>query len=346
MQPLGALVDHLAERLRHGDQTFRQMAALAKLDPERDFVGADLAHVNFRDEDLAGFNFSFADVSHCDFTGADLIGCSFHGALQRGTVGLPPALAEVSVDELEALLQDQEEDVRAAAIGLAASLAPSDTVARLLLRSTRDASSRLRARSYEALASLAVHLPHLKDEVRNGFKDKNSEVRATAVAAFGGDLRQTFRDALLQQHADVRRASALQLGTAHAGDPQLVERLMDAAKDSFWFVRRNVCEAIRSLDYNPILIGVLATLIDDREAQVQMAAANALVVFEDQTHSRRPLIKALQHRNPEVRAVAVTTLAEHFGDPEVAAHFTNPLADPDSRVRAAALSAFVRRQRQ
>src|SRR4051794_19680623 len=60
--------------------SFRMLAEAAGLDPARDFVGASLVNVDFRDEDLRGFNFAKADLTGADFRRANIEGVSFDGA--------------------------------------------------------------------------------------------------------------------------------------------------------------------------------------------------------------------------------------------------------------------------
>jgi formylglycine-generating enzyme required for sulfatase activity len=67
---------------------FRDLVKAAGLDPERDFVGASLRDLDFRDEDLRGFDFSEADLTGADFRRANVTGVSFSGADLTGTIGL------------------------------------------------------------------------------------------------------------------------------------------------------------------------------------------------------------------------------------------------------------------
>jgi formylglycine-generating enzyme required for sulfatase activity len=67
---------------------FAELAQAAGLDPARDFVGASLCDLDFRDEDLQGFDFSHADLSGVDFRRANIAGVSFAGADLTGAIGL------------------------------------------------------------------------------------------------------------------------------------------------------------------------------------------------------------------------------------------------------------------
>src|SRR5271163_3434309 len=62
-QTLDRLVD---EAGRDERSSFAALVRAARLDPARDFIGAFLAGLDFRDEDLRGFNFSGADLTGAD----------------------------------------------------------------------------------------------------------------------------------------------------------------------------------------------------------------------------------------------------------------------------------------
>jgi formylglycine-generating enzyme required for sulfatase activity len=67
---------------------FRDLVKAAGLDLERDFVGASLRDLDFRDEDLRGFDFSQADLTGADFRRAKIARVSFADADLTGTIGL------------------------------------------------------------------------------------------------------------------------------------------------------------------------------------------------------------------------------------------------------------------
>ena len=68
--------------------SFRSLVETAGLDPARDFVGASLRDLDFRDEDLREFNFSDADLTGADFRRANVDGVAFTGAELTGAIGL------------------------------------------------------------------------------------------------------------------------------------------------------------------------------------------------------------------------------------------------------------------
>jgi uncharacterized protein YjbI with pentapeptide repeats len=103
--PGGKVVAEILDRLigeaeRDERASFAGLARAAGLDPARDFIGAFLASLDFRDEDLRGFNFSDADLTGADFRRANLAGVRFEGAILTGAIGLsgqlPPPTHELT----------------------------------------------------------------------------------------------------------------------------------------------------------------------------------------------------------------------------------------------------------
>ncbi|MGA8612849.1 MAG: pentapeptide repeat-containing protein [Xanthobacteraceae bacterium] len=89
-QSLADILDRLLEcAAKNEPRSFRALVQAAALDPARDFVGASLRGIDFRDEDLRGFDFSKADLTGADFRRANVTGVSFDGAELRGAIGLP-----------------------------------------------------------------------------------------------------------------------------------------------------------------------------------------------------------------------------------------------------------------
>ena len=50
------------------DASFRELIALAKLDPRSDFRGSDLSGIDFGSIDVSGFDFTNADLTECNLT--------------------------------------------------------------------------------------------------------------------------------------------------------------------------------------------------------------------------------------------------------------------------------------
>ncbi len=84
-ETLDRLIDE-TERDKRG--SFAALVRAAGLDPARDFIGAFLADLDFRDEDLRGFDFSRADLTGADFRRANIAGVRFEGAILTGAIGL------------------------------------------------------------------------------------------------------------------------------------------------------------------------------------------------------------------------------------------------------------------
>src|SRR5947209_11314323 len=79
----------LEEAVAVQNPSFVKLVAQAELDPGRDFVGAVLRNMDFREEDLRGFDFSYADLTGTDFRRANVEGVCFAGADLTGVIGLP-----------------------------------------------------------------------------------------------------------------------------------------------------------------------------------------------------------------------------------------------------------------
>jgi formylglycine-generating enzyme required for sulfatase activity len=83
-----ALEKLIAMASDNAQPSFRDLVKAAGLDPERDFVGASLRDLDFRNEDLRGFDFSDADLTGADFRRAKIAGVSFFDADLTGAIGL------------------------------------------------------------------------------------------------------------------------------------------------------------------------------------------------------------------------------------------------------------------
>jgi uncharacterized protein YjbI with pentapeptide repeats len=87
---IAATLDRLIEETEHDESvSFAALVRKAGLNPARDFIGAFLADIDFRDEDLRGFDFSGADLTGADFRRANIAGVRFDGAILKGALGLP-----------------------------------------------------------------------------------------------------------------------------------------------------------------------------------------------------------------------------------------------------------------
>src|SRR5580704_14747603 len=86
---LGDILDRLltlAGQQEHA--SFRALVQAAGINPGKDFIGASLRDMDFRNEDLRGFSFANADLTGADFRRANVRGVSFQGAILLGTIGL------------------------------------------------------------------------------------------------------------------------------------------------------------------------------------------------------------------------------------------------------------------
>jgi formylglycine-generating enzyme required for sulfatase activity len=87
--PFGTVLERLIDMASGATPpSFRELVSAAGLDPVRDFVGASLRDLDFRNEDLRGFDFSQSDLTGADFRRANIAGMSFSGADLTGVIGL------------------------------------------------------------------------------------------------------------------------------------------------------------------------------------------------------------------------------------------------------------------
>jgi hypothetical protein len=94
-QEIAEALDRLVVEAERNERTsFVALARAAGLDPTRDFVGAFLADLDFRDEDLRDFDFSGADLTGADFRRANVVGVRFEGAVLTGAIGLQTGAQE------------------------------------------------------------------------------------------------------------------------------------------------------------------------------------------------------------------------------------------------------------
>src|SRR6266436_5360565 len=89
VESLGDTLDRLIDEAERDERaSFASLVKAAGLNPARDFIGACLADLDFRDEDLRGFDFSHADLTGADFRRANVAGVRFNGAILTGAIGL------------------------------------------------------------------------------------------------------------------------------------------------------------------------------------------------------------------------------------------------------------------
>lgn len=133
-QIITATLDRLIEETeRDGSTSFAALVRKADLDPARDFIGASLVDIDFRDEDLRGFDFSGADLTGADFRRANIAGVRFDRAILTGAIGLPAGGPAEQGPESE----EYRKVRRARPSGLRLSEAQARLVKGMLLRGDR-----------------------------------------------------------------------------------------------------------------------------------------------------------------------------------------------------------------
>jgi cyclophilin family peptidyl-prolyl cis-trans isomerase/HEAT repeat protein len=159
--------------------------------------------------------------------------------------------------------------------------------------------------------------------------------------------RRAFEPAALEagvgsSSPPVRARTALALG--RIADERARQPLSTLLSDSVPEVRETAAFAAGILG-EPALSAQLAALLSDTETRVAVRAAWSLGVLE-QSLGQDALVAAVPSaRAPELRAAFLTALW-HFATPAAAAAALPYVADPDTRIRAAALYALARRPQE
>lgn len=179
---------------------------------------------------------------------------------------------------IRALLSFGDAEVRARATSILGDMsdrASADAIGRLV----RDPDADVRREALHALAE--IRDPASASAVSVALQDSDADVRAHAVEAMteiGATISQQTLVALLQDPSgDVRQEAV-----SHAEERRVVA-----------------------------VVPQLIPLLDDKSSDVREDAAEALTVLRT-TESHAALRRALEHRDPEVRRIAV----EYFGETE------------------------------
>ena len=151
-------------------------------------------------------------------------------------------------------------------------------------------------------------------------------------------LIQLFQDT--NQPAEKRWAACLALGSKP--DPEAFEVLQDALSASDWRIRRFALEAIKRHEQAPRAEGVIVAMLFDVDDVVRQTAARVCgeLNFESAHDGLRQL---LSDENPDVRDIALTTLARLWREEDFEAVFSLYRDDPARAVRIAAAKTLRRR---
>ena len=197
--------------------------------------------------------------------------------------------------------------------------------------------------------------------------DKEMPVRYRAAGALGkigdGHGVNALIGALKDEHSDVRKAVATALG--EIGGPGVVEALIPILKDESGDVRESAATALGT-DGDPGAVDPLIEALIDEDSKVRSAAADSLqsigepqwtdcisgrgeiaddfdrIAATGNHRILKPLAKALEHSNKDVRQAAVAGLGRlgTTGDNRSVDPLIGALADEDGTVREAAATAL------
>lgn len=259
-------------------------------------------------------------------------------ALCLGNLGL-----EEFGEKLTPLLADGYGDVRRAAASALASIGGVALLGRLagFLRSP---TTELRESSVVALSSLARDIDVLMAEAL-----QNPDVKTRRMAAgllldrANKELAPYAMRSSIDEDAQVRRLAIETLGKV-AYEPAFAVLIAALADNDLW-VRFAAISAVGQVAAaNPRLRGValgrLASLVDDGDDYLKIAALRALGLFADK-RAASTLRRLLNNDNQDIRAAACEALAGMRGlvHPDVVEPL---LRDPSYRVQSAAVRALAK----
>ena len=337
------------------EHSIRKLLSLLNEEELQEYVAQSLTHI---DKDHAGFLLPYLASDN---------------ALIRRTVA--HVLGEVACAEGEEsllpLLQDENGHVRSTAAAALGRLKSRKAVAPLL---------DLLADEYENVQETAIHaLSAIGDEsmldgLIKEFSSRDAFLRRNIAQLLGKFTTEKAVDALAfalkDEEPDVRKAVVKALG--NASGPKSLRPLLLATTDDDPEVRMLAAEALGASDAPEAQEALIALLVDT-DLWVRAAAARglgriggnkagqvlvehlgtasdifllALVEVLGKLHFEQacsPLLKLIDHEDPEVRKTVLVALAGYDGD-EVLRAVIARLSDPHWSVRKAAVEALKRRR--
>jgi len=150
--------------------------------------------------------------------------------------------------------------------------------------------------------------------------DTDPLIRAGAVRILGlvgkPEAINALAAAAKDPDQDVRRAAVVALGSVK-DDPKAVGPLIDALKDSYWFVRSEAANALGQ-KHDGRAVKPLLDTVSDADATVKTSAENALVLLSKDlvtqgkdvsTAAANEFLSRLNDSNPKVVLVSAVSLA-------------------------------------
>lgn len=257
--------------------------------------------------------------------------------------------AAYAVPSIIPFLQHENEEIRKAAAEAIGDIGQLDASAAPQL--VEDLSSRddqVRARAAEALGTIGPPAAMTAPALVHTLSDASDYVRSKAAIALGllgPDAANESVPALSRalddtdSHVAARAAEALGMleGAAAAADRELRRALEHINPD----VRRHAANALGQIGLEPEDVAPLMRLFEDEEGQVRRQVVLTLGGLETPGPPvMQALVKAIDDKEPSVRAAAVEVLGKPNADRKIVIRLTECLKDGAAEVQVAAARAL------
>jgi HEAT repeat protein len=262
---------------------------------------------------------------------------SAEGQTQASSAPLPQASATVSA--LASALDDDNADVRLAAVQSLGNLQDPAAIAALAKALKEDTDARVREAAAWSLGEIDDNraVPHLLEALK---AEKSPKVKEKIVSALGeiddASAAPGIAAALKDPAPEVRRAAVNALHELE--DPNSLTPLMSMIRDDDVEVRRQLAQALGHFE-NPVALDAIIALTRDSDADVRSNAVDALNQFDD-PRTVAPLTAALKDANANVRSQAADALGSIDNLATAPRALIDALTDTNRDVRRNAASAL------
>ncbi len=264
-------------------------------------------------------------------------------AATRAVGGVRP-LNRSLLETLAKGLGDSSPTIRTIAINaLMAANKEAAFVQERLLEALQDTAAEVRAAALQSLTIFEFAPEDIQTALSRGLSDSVPVVRVSAANVLAGLPKfhrgnmERLVDLMGDADGRVRRASIQTVGKFDTKliDDAMIQACVRALGDDDHTVRLAATEAVKALKLAaPSVLGaVAANLVDDQE--LLRASLDAISGFGDQAASLIPSVSGLvSHEKADVRAAAITALAEIDKDPQqLTGRLTEALDDKEWEVR-------------
>lgn len=240
-------------------------------------------------------------------------------------------LGVAAVDPLIALLQEQDNSVRQAALRVLAGIHDPRSAAPLVQMLNAGANDlRLVA---QALESMGWQPSTAVERVRFAFAHGRYDEPVTEGETHVAPLVEILKD----RNTDNRRAAAAALGKI--GNRRATPHLLVILADDSSEVREAAARALGQLRDEQAVAGLVALLNDDNQEVLEAAAAALGAIGDPQ--AIEPLILATRQDDHRVRTAALAALGQ-YDDPRTTEPLMLALRDKRYDVRKAAMQALIK----